>query len=211
MSIIAFNMRLTGLTSKRWMIVHWTFFALMVSFAILVPALSIGWMSPPRARWDLVYAGKMDTSPRQNLNPVVMSYFFISIHVASDVLLLSFFAIVLWKLKMSWAVKIRLLMVFAVGAISFIAAIQWQLAMKQVNTDTLCEFRQARFLIIPSLIILVFRESQRSNPMDTCRFDCWSHRCINADLVIDICHLVSLHQGFFPLTVFANPWRYLGK
>ena len=40
---------------------------------------------------------------------------------------------------MSWAVKIRLLMVFLIGAISFIAAIQWQLAQKTLPIDTLCE------------------------------------------------------------------------
>lgn len=160
MSIIAFNMRLTGLTSKRWMIVHWTFFAVMVGFAIVVPALSIFWMDPPRARWDLVYAGKMDAAPRQTVNALIMSNFFISIHVASDVLLLSLFAIVLWKLKMSWAVKIRLLMVFAVGAISFIAAIQWQLAMKIVQADILCELSQTSSMAVSLLIVLVLRESQ---------------------------------------------------
>lgn len=139
MSIIAFNMRLTGLTSRRWMIVHWTFFAFMAVFALLAPLLDIFITAPPRARFDLVYAGKMHTAPRMTFNPFIAANLLISIHITSDVLLLSFFGIVLWKLKMSRAVKFRLFMVFAVGAISFIAAVQWQLAQKSFGADILCK------------------------------------------------------------------------
>lgn len=139
MSIVAFNMRLTGLTSRRWMIVHWTFFGFMAVFALLAPLLDVFLTAPPRARFDLVYAGKMNTAPRRTFNPLIAGYLLVSIHIASDVLLLSFFGIVLWKLKMSRAVKFRLLMVFAVGVISFIAAVQWQLAQKSFGADVLCK------------------------------------------------------------------------
>ncbi|KAL8977827.1 MAG: hypothetical protein Q9205_006454 [Flavoplaca limonia] len=137
MSIIAFNMRLTGLTSRRWMIVHWTLFASMVVFAILAILMTCLFFDPPRARFDLVFAGKLDTPPRMTMDMAATGYGLVAIHVTSDVLLLSFFGIVLWKLQMSRIVKFRLLLVFAVGALSFAAAVKWQLAQKMLLVDPL--------------------------------------------------------------------------
>ncbi|CAO1606480.1 hypothetical protein XANCAGTX0491_009979 [Xanthoria calcicola] len=107
MSIIAFNMRLTGLTSRRWMIVHWTLMSLMVVFAILPIFFGVFLLDPPRARFDLVFAGKLDTPPTMAIDIFATSYTLIGIHVTSDVLLLGFFGIVLWKLQMSWTTKLR--------------------------------------------------------------------------------------------------------
>ena len=144
MSIIAFNMRLTGLTSRRWMIIHWTLFASMVVFAILAICITCLFFDPPRARFDLVFAGKLDTPPRMTMDMAATGYGLVAIHVTSDVLLLSFFGIVLWKLQMSKMVKFRLLLVFAVGALSFAAAVKWQLAQKMLLVDPLCELRPHR-------------------------------------------------------------------
>lgn len=94
---------------------------------------------PTRANFDLAYAGHLDYPPRLTMNMWGISYTLIVIHIVSDVLLLSFFGIVLWKLQMSWIVKIRLLFVFAIGAISFIAAIKWELAQKKLVTDPVCK------------------------------------------------------------------------
>lgn len=143
MSIIAFNMRLTGLTSRRWMIAHWTFFGTMIVYALLTVFLTNLWEDPPRARFDLIYAGKLSEPLKIKANIFMISYFVTSIHVASDILLLSFFAIVLWKIQMSWAVKLRLFVVFAIGAVSFISAIQWQLAIKTGAIDVLCTFSKS--------------------------------------------------------------------
>lgn len=139
MSIIAFNMRLTGLTSRRWMIVHWSLFGFMIVFALLAFFLNVFMYDPVRARYDLVFAGKMDTAPKLVVNRLAVGYTLISIHIASDIILLSFFGIVLWKLQMSWAVKFRLFLIFAVGILSFASAIKWQLAQKTLAIDPLCE------------------------------------------------------------------------
>ena len=139
MSIIAFNMRLTGLTSRRWMIVHWTLMSLMVVFAILPIFFGVFLLDPPRARFDLVFAGKLDTPPTMAIDIFATSYTLIGIHVTSDVLLLGFFGIVLWKLQMSWSIKLRLFLVFAFGALSFAAAVKWQLAQKTLKVDPLCK------------------------------------------------------------------------
>ncbi|KAL8955465.1 MAG: hypothetical protein Q9193_006703, partial [Seirophora villosa] len=135
MSIVAFNMRLTGLTSRGWMIIHWTFFACMVVFATLAVFLNAFGVRPPRARFDLVYAGQMDTLPVPFINNKVWLHVLSAIHVLSDILLLSFFGIVLWKLQMSIAVKCRLLMVLAVGLLSFVAAIKVQTDHIRYTTD----------------------------------------------------------------------------
>ncbi|KAI4213158.1 MAG: hypothetical protein LQ349_009295 [Xanthoria aureola] len=137
MSIIAFNMRLTGLTSRRWMIVHWTLLSLMVVFAILPIFFGVFLVDPPRARFDLVFAGKLDTPPTMAIDVSATSYTLIGIHVTSDVLLLGFFGIVLRKLQMSWTTKLRLFLVFAFGALSFAAAVKWQLAQKTLKVDPL--------------------------------------------------------------------------
>ena len=131
------------------MIVHWTFFGAMVLFALLSLFFNIFITDPPRAGFDLVYAGHLDAPPRTTMNIWGVSYTLIVIHIVSDVVLLSFFGIVLWKLQMSWVVKVRLMMVFAVGAISFIAAIKWELAQKTLTTDSTCKLILLTVYVVP--------------------------------------------------------------
>ena len=94
----------------------------MILFALLSMFVLVFIQDPPRAGYDLVYAGHLDTAPRIMMNIMGIRYTLSATHVSSDVLFLSFFGIISWKLQTSWVLKIRLLMVFALGTLSFAAA-----------------------------------------------------------------------------------------
>ncbi|KAE9990508.1 hypothetical protein EG327_001307 [Venturia inaequalis] len=64
LSITAFNMRLTGFSSKNWMIAHWTFFMLIVCYTLVALALTVFPCDPIWATFDIARLGKLDKLPK---------------------------------------------------------------------------------------------------------------------------------------------------
>ena len=61
------------------------------------------------------------------------------VHIAFDFVLLSVPLIVLWKIKMSAAKKLRVSFLFSVGAISCVGSVMRQIAQYRVFADTTCQ------------------------------------------------------------------------
>lgn len=138
MSIVMFNRRLTGMTSPRWLIVHWTFFALLVIYTLCALFMTVFQCSPQHAHFDLIAAGKLN-SPKKCLSENQVGISLSTIHVAMDFCLLSVPIIVLWKVQMPWSTKIRFFVVFAIGAMSCIGSVLRQLEQANLKTDILCD------------------------------------------------------------------------
>ncbi|KAI9890663.1 MAG: hypothetical protein M1814_003732 [Vezdaea aestivalis] len=120
MSIIMFNRRLTGISSKPWRIAHDTFLVVIVCFFLSSFFLNVFQCSPARVSWDWAYRGRtkftcVDKAKQNNY----ISWF----HAASDIILLSVPIIVLWKVKLPWTTKFRLFFVFALASISVAGAV----------------------------------------------------------------------------------------
>ncbi|KAI9794752.1 MAG: hypothetical protein M1835_006383 [Candelina submexicana] len=139
MSITLFNMRLTGLSSPRWMKVHWGFFSFLVCFMLTIFFTIIFQCDPPKAKFSLVAAGKLPHKAKcysDSLQGTILS----TIHVLTDVCLLSVPIIVLWKTRIDWKTKARLYFVFCIGGMSFIASFMRLIVLSHVHTDTLYNF-----------------------------------------------------------------------
>ncbi|KAI9718426.1 MAG: hypothetical protein M1812_004147 [Candelaria pacifica] len=161
LSITLFNMRLTGLSSPRWMKAHWGFFAFLVCYMLTIFFTNVFQCDPPRAKFDSIASGKLPHKARcysDALQGTVLSI----IHVLTDVCLLSVPIIVLWKTKIDWKTKARLYFVFCIGGMSFVASIMRLVALSHLHTDTLYNFSG---VLNWALIDLAFGVSAASLPV----------------------------------------------
>lgn len=138
MSIVMFNRRLTGLTSSRWMIAHWTFFALLVIYTLCALFMTVFQCNPQAASFDLIAAGKLN-SPKKCLSENQIGISLSTIHVVMDFCLLSVPIIVLWKVQMPWSAKFRFFVIFGIGAMSSIGSVLRQITQANLKTDILCQ------------------------------------------------------------------------
>ena len=134
-----FNMRLTGFTSKKWMIAHWTFFSTLVCFVIVSALLVVFQCKPPRAGFNSIAAGHLDVAPvcwsELKLNTGLSVW-----HVLSDFCLLAVPVIVLWKTQMKWNTKARLYIVGILGLTSCISSVIRLVYQHRIGIDPLCMF-----------------------------------------------------------------------
>lgn len=116
-SIVLFNRRLTGLTSRKWMIVHNTFLFLLVCYIIITIFINVYICVPHPKNNQPLYIGKMQTPPRWIKREALIPAFS-AIHLMFDFALLSVPLIVLSRMKMSLSKKIRLCFLFSIGSVS---------------------------------------------------------------------------------------------
>ena len=121
-----FNMRLTGLTSRNWMIAHWAFFALLVVYVVTAISMNVFQCSPPSANFDHIAAGKLPTQAKcmSELNLTVPLNV---VHAVTDFCLLAVPIIVLWNVRFPWSKKLRLYCVFSIGIMSCIGSVVRQI------------------------------------------------------------------------------------
>lgn len=137
LSITCFNMRLTGLSSRRWMYAHWTFFAALVMYIIAAVFLVTFQCVPAVAGWDSIGTGHLDKKPKC-LSEETINNPLIIVHIIMDFCLLAVPVLVLWKLKIRPAVKIRLYLLFSVGCLCCFAAIMRKVAQDHLKKDVTC-------------------------------------------------------------------------
>lgn len=137
MSITMFNMRLTGLSSRNWMIAHWTFFALLVAYTLAAIFMNIFQCNPASVNFNSIAAGKMPTKLRC-MSEYTLGTALSSMHVAMDFCLLAVPIILLWRVKLSWAKKLRLYCLFSIGAMSCIGSVFRQVTKMRMWADMTC-------------------------------------------------------------------------
>lgn len=138
-SIALFNRRLTGLTSRRWMILHNIMLGLLVSFIISAILLEVFKCHPILSRWDLKDIGKQD----QPVTCIPVTQYGLAlniIHVILDFALLSVPVIVFCRMKMNMSKRIRLIFLFSIGCISVVGSVNRQIIMVQNALDVTCKF-----------------------------------------------------------------------
>lgn len=134
LSIVSFNMRLTGLSSRKWMYAHWAFFAAIIMHMIAATFLTTFQCVPVVGAWDTIATAHLDKKPKclseeQINNPLIIT------HIIMDFCLLAVPIVVLYKLQMASAIKIRLYLLFSVGCLTCFAAIMRKVSQDQLKKD----------------------------------------------------------------------------
>lgn len=139
LSITAFNMRLTGLSSKYWMIAHWSFFVLIVCYTIVALALTVFPCDPIWSSFDIVRSGKLDQSPTcmgvRQIGTILRA-----INITMDYCLLLVPIIVLSTVQMDVYRKIKLFALFCVGGLACIGSVLTLVAKDNLKSDVPCKF-----------------------------------------------------------------------
>lgn len=146
-SITLANRRITGLTSKKWQYAHWTYLAILTCLMLICVFLNIFSCSPVVVFFSLKYIGKMKNPQTiKCLNGNAISLFPRIAHIVTDWLLLPVPIIIIWRLQMPLARKLRLMFVFCIGLISSIASIMRNILSERVTTDLTCKSPMDRVL-----------------------------------------------------------------
>ncbi|KAL6722048.1 hypothetical protein ACLMJK_001153 [Lecanora helva] len=133
-AIVLFNRRLTGLTSRAWMIAHYSFLAVVIAF--LITAI-FSWLfrCTGSVEWttSILALGKAPPSAadRHCLDINKLGYGLAIVHSALDFALLTVPLIVLYQMRMTTAKKLRLGFLFAIGAVSCIGSVMRQIIQEQ--------------------------------------------------------------------------------
>lgn len=138
LSITSFNMRLTGLSSKRWMYAHWAFFGVLVIYILTSILLITFQCNPVVAGWDSVATGRLETPPKC-LSELAVGNPLSIWHVVMDFCLLAVPILVLWKIKIPFNVKFRLLGLFSIGAVCCFCSVMRQVAQSRLKFDPTCK------------------------------------------------------------------------
>ncbi|KAL8955342.1 MAG: hypothetical protein Q9183_006690 [Haloplaca sp. 2 TL-2023] len=134
LSITSFNMRLTGLSSRKWMYAHWAFFGVIAAFTTTAVFLVTFQCVPVAAGFDSIATGKLETAPKC-LTEAQVNHPLTIWNTVMDFMLLFVPVIVLWKVQIPWSTKIRLFLLFSVGAVCCFAAVMRQVSQQRLNTD----------------------------------------------------------------------------
>lgn len=116
-SIVLFNRRLTGLTSRSWMIFHNTLLVLLLGYILgsILATYFVIWPHPEN--FSVIAIGQMATAPTFHPNKPVVTALSV-IHMVFDLVLLAVPLIILYQIQMELSKKIRLGLLFSIGAVS---------------------------------------------------------------------------------------------
>lgn len=138
MSITSFNMRLTGLSSRKWMYAHWTFFAILTGFLLCAIFVFAFQCTPVVGAWDTIATGHLDEPPSCRSDSDISQPLSI-LHILMDFCLLAVPILVLWRLQLARSTKIRLYILFSIGALCCFAAVMREVSQEQLKSDFTCE------------------------------------------------------------------------
>ena len=156
-SITLFNRRLTGLTSRSWMIAHNIFLVLIVGY-ILSATFSTIFACRPFVGFSLIKAGQLAEAPKclnQNTFGTALS----ALHSTFDFALLTVPLITLYQIQMSMPKKLRLMFLFSIGSASCIGSVMRSVIQKQADPDITWASREIYSWTVVDLFFAVIAAS----------------------------------------------------
>ncbi len=141
MSITAFNIRLTSLSSRRWQIINWTFFTICGLYTLVAFFLNIFQCNPAGGSFDLLLLARSGKPP-ECVGVAHMGTILRAINITLDYCLLAVPVIVLWKVQMTWLMKGRLFVMFGVGGLACVGSVMTLVSKFHLKTDFLCKSRR---------------------------------------------------------------------
>ncbi|TLD20598.1 hypothetical protein PspLS_08752 [Pyricularia sp. CBS 133598] len=138
-SIALFVRRLAACVSKGWRITVDIFLVTLIMYLVAAVLWNILVCNPTRALWDVEFAGTLRT-PAKCGSLVVMSKVLSFVHVFQGVTLLITPVVILWKIPMDVAKKLRLFIIWWFGAVTVTGGLLQQLAPSRSNGDIFYEY-----------------------------------------------------------------------
>ena len=139
LSVVCFNARLTGLTSKAWRQIHRALFACSLVFLVFW-TLFIGFMTRPvGASYSLIIAGRNGFHVLPGVDHLATTLALTLNHVLLDWTLLAIPTFIVFRLQMPMVKKLRCIVPLLIGALSCIGASYCAHIIKVSYTDQPCK------------------------------------------------------------------------
>ena len=122
LSVVCFNARLTGLTSKFWKWVHRVFFVLLCAYGLFYIPWNAFSFSPTSAFYSYITLATAENPSLNHSIPQSLNVPPVIIHIVSDWLLLAIPIYLVMRLNMSLVKKLRCILPISVGCLSAIGA-----------------------------------------------------------------------------------------
>ncbi|KAI6322389.1 hypothetical protein MCOR29_004789 [Pyricularia oryzae] len=138
-SIALFVRRLAACVCKGWRVALDVFLATLVIYLVAAVLWNVLVCNPTRALWDVEFAGTLRTPPKCG-SLVLMSKVLSLVHVFQGVTLLITPVVILWKIPMDVAKKLRLFIIWWFGAVTVTGGLLQQLAPSRSNGDIFYDY-----------------------------------------------------------------------
>lgn len=125
---------MSSVKEPAWRVANDILIFMLVAYTLVALFWTVFQCNPPPAMWSLAYSGKL-VVPAKCWSTELMANVLSVLHVVMDFVLLATPIIFLWKVQLNKAKKVRLYLVFSLGALSCVASIVRQLAQKHINMD----------------------------------------------------------------------------
>ncbi|KAF4814888.1 hypothetical protein CGCSCA5_v007400 [Colletotrichum siamense] len=135
LSIAIFIRRMADHINRWWQISWDIFMGSLVAYVMLAIFYNVFACNPPAVQWDLALRGRLEPVP-VCIDLGVQSKVLSGIHVAQGLTLLFTPIIILWKVRMGRAKKIRLFVIWAVGGVTVFGGLLRQIRPTMTNDFT---------------------------------------------------------------------------
>lgn len=131
--------RITAFTTRGWTIAHWTLFTLILSCGIVSIFGTLFTCLPAVSRYSYVSLAKIDPKTLKCINSTQFQYGLRGLHIGTDLILLSFPLIVLWRLQMQTRKKLSIGFLFCFGIVCVVASIMRNVVYQTPWADFTCK------------------------------------------------------------------------
>lgn len=157
MSIVFLYRRITASTSGGWKLVHWIFLGIIVScwlISVLGTAFSC---VPAPSHYSYVALAKTDPKSLHCIDNNKFQLALRGLHIGTDLMLLSFPLILLYRLQMPTRKKFAIGWIFCFGIVCCICSIMRNVVYEKPSEDFTCEsFAIPQKLVIRSKLLINF-------------------------------------------------------
>ena len=138
-SIVLQNRRITGISSAKWQIAHYTYLGFLVPLGIVCVCLNTFGCKPLAVHYTLQSAAELPSVASEKCLPSIkVSNWTRGIHIVTDWLLVPVPFIIIYRLRMPWTQRLRLMFVFSLGLTSSIASIVRNTQIYHDSLDSMC-------------------------------------------------------------------------
>ncbi|GJC91240.1 integral membrane protein [Colletotrichum higginsianum] len=135
LSIAIFVRRLADRPNRWWRVSCNVFIASVVAYMILAIFFNVFACDPPAIQWDLALRGRLEPMPTC-IDLGVQAKILSGIHVAQGLMLLFIPIVILWKVRMQTAKKVRLFAIWTIGGVTVLGGLLRQLRPTMTNDFT---------------------------------------------------------------------------
>ncbi|EXF77063.1 hypothetical protein CFIO01_01710 [Colletotrichum fioriniae PJ7] len=135
LSIAIFMRRLADRLPRWWRIACDIFIGSTLAYILLAIFLNVFACSPPAAQWNLATRGRRESAP-SCINIDIQSEILTGFHVAQGLVLLAAPAVILLKIRIAMAKRIRLFAIWMIGGLAVLSGLLHQILPTLTNDYT---------------------------------------------------------------------------